>query len=257
MKTCTVGKISDHLFQMNEQNEAGPYVDAYLVIGEKKAVVIDALQDAENLYEAVRKITDKPLEMLITHAHPDHAGKSMEIFHDHGVPIWIHPDDLPTFAMFSMSYPEDYFSYLKDGMTFDLGGIRLETHLIAGHTKGCVVFLDRKHQLLFSGDSIGSGHFWMQLPHSVPLSEFAKNLAAFYHKVDGLGDLKIYPGHRNQSPVQLNLQYIKDTLALTQLILDGEYTGAAREMYFQGGLLPYCEASLGMMLSYCYDPENL
>ena len=73
MKNCSVGKIGPDLFQFNEQNEYGPYVDAYMILGTKRAVIVDALQDAEDLYQRVRQITDLPFDLLLTHGHGDHA----------------------------------------------------------------------------------------------------------------------------------------------------------------------------------------
>lgn len=255
---CTIGQISRNLYQLNEANENGAYVDSYLITGEKRAAVIDALETAEDLYDRVRSITSLPLDLLITHGHPDHAGEGMKRFYEEGVRIWMDQRDIGLYkTFFNKAFPEDFFHVLENGMTFDLGGTLLETIEVPGHTPGSVIFYDKENSRMFTGDAIGSGHFWMQIPGCLPLHEFRANLNALYELVKDDTSLKIYPGHRYQSPVQLNLQYIKDTLTLTDRIISGEENNPILTMQVMGTDIPYCETSYGMMLGYCYNPYNL
>ncbi len=257
-----VHKLSDTLYQFNESADfAGngqlrPYVDAYLLIGTKRAALIDCLQNVTGLYDEIRKLTSLPIDVLITHGHGDHAGASTKEFAEAGCPIYMVSED---FAILSgrLDVKQEWFTDLKDGDSFDLGGYRLETIACGGHSPGSVVFLEREHQMLFSGDTIGSGHFWMQLPTCIPLSQFCTNLVRLCGKLEGLNELLVYPGHRNQSPVQLTEQYAKDTLFITKGILDGSIVGEDREMEHRTGHMEYKEAAHGQMLSYCYDPKNL
>ena len=176
-----VHKLSDTLYQFNESADfAGngqlrPYVDAYLLIGTKHAALIDCLQNVTGLYDEIRKLTSLPIDVLITHGHGDHAGASTKEFAEAGCPIYMVSED---FAILSgrLDVKQEWFTDLKDGDSFDLGGYRLETIACGGHSPGSVVFLEREHQMLFSGDTIGSGHFWMQLPNCIPLSQFCTNL---------------------------------------------------------------------------------
>ena len=257
MKKCTVGYLGKGIFQFNEQNAGGPYVDAYLVTGNRRAVLIDALEEAEDLYERVKQITDLPVDLLITHAHPDHAGKSMYLCHERGMRVFLHHDDLHMFEGFAAPLDESWFSWMEDGGVFDLGGVCLEVLTVKGHTPGSAVFLDRKRELLFSGDAVGSGHFWMQIPGCLPLSVFRTELNRLYENVKEMKNLRIYPGHRAQSPVPLNLQYIKDVMDLTDEILEGKNQGEDKEMDLAGKHILYREAVHGMMRGYCYDPMNI
>ena len=43
-------EIRENIWQFNEANEMGPYVDAYLIVGDKKALLVDALQTETGLY---------------------------------------------------------------------------------------------------------------------------------------------------------------------------------------------------------------
>ena len=129
-------KINDGLIRINERNEQGLNVDAWLVLGNEKAVLIDAVQDTILLHEMVTSLTHLPLEVIITHGHPDHAGKGLRAFMEHGVPVYIHPDDKPLLQkrnLFTTEETEQMLS-LTEGMQFELGNRTLEILECAGHT---------------------------------------------------------------------------------------------------------------------------
>jgi glyoxylase-like metal-dependent hydrolase (beta-lactamase superfamily II) len=143
-------------------------------------------------------------------------------------------------------------------MVFDLGGTCLETIMLEGHTPGSCVFLDSCKQLLFTGDSIGAGVFWMQLPGSLPLRELSKNLLNLWGKVKDMNELMIHPGHRNQAPVQLYLGFLADTILVTNKIISGEWTGRDAEMTVSSGHHIKCKsASYNLIRDYCYRPDNI
>lgn len=50
------------------------YTTMYLIEGEDKAVLIDTGTRCADLDKIVGQITGKPLEVIVTHMHPDHAG---------------------------------------------------------------------------------------------------------------------------------------------------------------------------------------
>lgn len=254
---CVVSKVMENIWQFNEANAMGPYVDAYLIVGSEKALLVDSLQTAENLYEEVRKITDLPVEVIITHGHFDHAGASLKFFKEAGCPIYMDLVDMDILNGMSEGFPEEFFLPVTPGMKFDLGNRVLEVIPLPGHTQGCLVVLDEENQLLFSGDSIGSGHFWMQVPKALPLARFQMVLQRFYDRVKELKDLLIYPGHRNQSPVQLTLQYIKDTLTLTKRIVSGVIEGEDAVLDMGPMHMEYKHVGYGMMVDMCYNPKTI
>lgn len=250
-------QIAENIWQFNEANQMGPYVDAYLIVGQNQALLVDALQTETGLYEEVRKITDKPLTVFITHGHLDHAGAAIAELHDAGVPIYMSYKDYDLLkGMYDYGEEKDWFIDLKPGMVFDLGGYRFHTIAINGHSKGSMVALDYENQLLFSGDGIGSGHFWMQTPFSTALNIFQMGLKALYEETRKCPDLKVYPGHRNQSPVQLTGQYVRDTLFITNGLLNGTLKGEPTSIPWQGGEMHYYHIGHGQMVDYCYDPDN-
>ena len=42
-------QIAENIWQFNEANQMGPYVDAYLIVGSRQALLVDALQTVTGL----------------------------------------------------------------------------------------------------------------------------------------------------------------------------------------------------------------
>ena len=162
---------------MDEAHEA----TGYLVIGEKRACVIDTMNGYFNLYEEVRKITDKPVFVINTHGHGDHFLGNI-YFEE----TYLNPLDDELAKQFTES--EEFIRYCEErgkemppfrpmnpGDVFDLGGRTLEIYALPGHTPGEVVVLLREDRILFSGDAINH-HLWMQLDGCLPLHAYVKEL---------------------------------------------------------------------------------
>ncbi len=174
----------------------------YLLVGTKRALLIDTGSGFYDLKSTIRKITDVPYDVAITHGHPDHAGGMREF-----PTVWIHPDDV---AMAESDTEEraqrygeilwhmpvgykDVWGYtpadakwgdwdkkpltkpLHDGQTFDLGGGRIVTvYPTPGHTPGSCVFLDHKARILFTGDAANPNLLAAALPLITTLRSLLK-----------------------------------------------------------------------------------
>lgn len=257
MADITVHRINSHIYRLNENDGKGVNVDAYLVIGSQKAVVIDALQDNPDLYDVVKEITDQPMAVLLTHGHSDHAGKSCAKFIEHEIPVYMHPSDKKILDSFEKGAWKEKICDLEDSMIFDLGDYQLETICCAGHTPGSVVFLNQENSELFTGDAIGSGGFWMQLSHCLPLTTYLKNVEQLLKKVENLPDLKLYFGHSEQAICKPTVSYLLDNIQATKMIIQGTLQGEEKKMCLGGEEIDYCQADYKEVYGYCYNPENI
>ncbi len=258
MSILKITKLFSNVWQFHENSDVAK-VDAYLIVGKERAALIDCLQSVENLYDEVRKLTSLPFDVYITHGHFDHLGTDAKSLHSHGCKIYMDKRDfeIPS-KMHGFNYPENFFTEINDGDTIDLGGTSLSVLEIPGHTPGSVAFLDRENERLYSGDGIGSGCIWLQIPFTLRLSEFTENLQKLRKELEPYKNLEIYPGHRYQSPTLLKLDYIDDVLTLSEKILSGEIVGKEKKLNLGGVLeINFREASLGKMTSFCYDPNRL
>ena len=64
-----VRQICPGVFLLDENHQA----TGYLVVGSKRACVIDTMMADTDLSAAVRELTDKPAFVINTHCHGDHV----------------------------------------------------------------------------------------------------------------------------------------------------------------------------------------
>ena len=124
----------------------------YIVEGKRKAVLIDAGTVIPGLDKIVAQITNKPVTLILTHVHPDHAG-AVECFEE----VWINPADTVFIPAFMPNY-KGTIKFLEHGQKIKLGGRTLETYFTPGHTPGSTTFLEVGTDHGFSGDSYGNGN---------------------------------------------------------------------------------------------------
>lgn len=121
-------------------------VRQFLITGTEEAILFDTGFAEDHICEAVRKITELPVRVILTHGDPDHAGG----LKDFGKGI-VHRADWKLISEDIKLEP------LTEGEMFVCGGYRLEAIEIPGHTYGSVAFLDREKGLLLPGDSVQKG----------------------------------------------------------------------------------------------------
>ena len=151
----------------------------------------------------VRAVTDLPVALLLTHAHPDHYGAAGE-FHE----IWLHERDraiLPGMARLDEALgasplPAQRVQWFDDRQTFDLGDWQLRVLPCPGHTPGSVLFVDDGQQAVFSGDALGSGYIvLMSIPGALSLAAYRQSLIALAQRLKGCADYTWYTGHYHQA----------------------------------------------------------
>ena len=128
--------------------------------------------------------------VFLTHAHVDHAGLASRLAEQYGARVWIHPEEairvnggqaqfmsrgLPVVLKRLGAAPDmvdtfmgglapaisnyknqvmDGYERLENGMRLPVDGLDLEVIHTPGHSYGSVCFFEKKHGLLFSGDTL-------------------------------------------------------------------------------------------------------
>ncbi len=168
-------KISDYITQISSLT--GEFM--YLVEGTEKAALIDTCIGFGNLRDFVEKLTAKPVTVILSHGHVDHAMGAPEfdevymnmadkpIFQEHKalevrrgylmMSLGEKVADIEDSGFVPPSEPD--FKELKNGMIFPLGGINLEIFETPGHTPGSITVLIREERILFLGDACNTFTF--------------------------------------------------------------------------------------------------
>lgn len=228
-----------------------PSVDMYLIEGNDRSLLIDAGDSNADLKGYISQLTDKPVDLLITHGHGDHAAAIAQFER-----VYMPHKDIDILnSLFGFKLNETMVLDLQGGEVFDLGNCKIEVLALPGHTYGSVVLLDAKRQLLFTSDSLGSGSIWMQLPHSTSIEAYVKELHKLEKLVEGMDQLKVFVGHDCGRSLGYGKQYIKDVRILAEKIISGEIIGKPTmdKSNFFGGL----SASYGQMSEFIYKPNNI
>ena len=148
--------------------------NSYLIVGQKKAALIDLAVDTPELFAYAQQLAGRPVQLFLTHGHPDH------IYHIDSVPeAWLHPADHDMLKMgigsISDAHSDTVLHALHDGQTIELGDRFLDVIALPGHTLGSVLFLDRKTGILLSGDTCARRLLYGVTP-TVPLSDHCEYL---------------------------------------------------------------------------------
>ena len=145
----------------------GPFqANAYLAICEEtgKCALVDPGAEAGRLLRAAANEKAEIEAVLLTHAHLDHIGGVAEAKRETGVPIYLHPADVPlykaapeqakTFGMHMEAQPEPD-AELEGGQDIEVGASKLEVRHTPGHSPGHVSLVGDGFALV--GDCVFAG----------------------------------------------------------------------------------------------------
>jgi len=167
-----------------------------------EAVLVDPGGDAEILKSRVAELQVKPVKLLLTHGHFDHAGAAAELAEFWGIPvIGPHQEDeflLESIPEWSAQYQLDGRSVTPDqllnqGDVVQFGEQSLDVHHCPGHTPGHVVFVHTEARLAFVGDVLFQGSIGRS---DFPRGDHQQLLDSINNKLLPLGDdIEFVPGH--------------------------------------------------------------
>ena len=238
-KDLTITKLETNMWVI----ETSDKTTMYLVEGTQKALLIDTGTKTAKLDSIISLITQKPLQVVITHAHGDHAG-NIGFFKE----IWMHPADT---VLLNKRY-KGKINFVKDGDVFDLGGTQIEVSHMPAHTPGSIVLLDRKAGICYSGDAFGSNHVWLQLKPLAPMQTYL-NSCIKMEKIMDSGITKIYCGHYPYVKKAFDKSYIISMHQLAEGLING--TGPETQPYANKVGCPNPMAVTSGEATIVFDPD--
>ena len=207
-KNVVFWKLDDHTW-IGSGNKVSSET-LYLIEGNEKAVLIDAGTSIPELDRIVGKITKKPVSLLLTHGHGDHAGAA-GCFEE----LWMNTADERMLRNYKGTV-----HHIGNGQRFDLGGRVLEAFYTPGHTEGSVTFLEVGTEKGYSGDAYGSTNLLVNTDLQTVINTCSESLK--YYKENGYR--YFYPGHYWGDNLE-TLGRIEDILQITKDVLAGKTDG--------------------------------
>lgn len=175
--------LDDHTWRIQEYDDQ-ICVYMYLLEGEREAALIDTGMGMIDLRNLAESLTQKPLKVLNTHGHFDHAGGNSafdcSFIHEEDIPVYraYCGGELQTFfPQYSFPAPTDRLAAMHDGDVFDLGGRTLQIIHTPGHTVGSVCILDRERRWLFTGDTCCKADVLLNLPYAASVEQYRNSMA--------------------------------------------------------------------------------
>jgi len=172
-----------------------------------EAAVVDPGGDLERIKAVVAQKGVVLKQILLTHAHIDHAGGTGTLARELGLPIvgphpgdqyWI--DGLAKQAqMFGFAPAEPFVPtrWLADGDTVTVGRCTLDVRHCPGHTPGHVVFHSAQIKRAFVGDVLFAGSIGRT---DFPGGDLDTLLASISQRLWPMGDDTVFiPGHGPES----------------------------------------------------------
>ena len=191
----------------------------FLLIGTEKALMIDSGMNTPDAKAIAESITDKPIELMNTHADRDHVAGN-----DAFEKFYMSPAEASNLAQ-KCSEAVGKIVPVKEGDVIDLGNRPLEIIDNPGHTPGSIAILDINNRVLIGGDAIQDGNIFMFGPQR-NINDYVKSLKhilTFKHRFD-----TIYPSHGN-FPVEPGI--IEHLIEGAESIIRGEVTGEEMELF--------------------------
>jgi len=219
-----VYRIRPAVFAIYEPHQYEEVI-SYLIVGSKRALLLDTGLGMGDMRGVVRELTSIPVTVLNTHTHYDHIGDNWQFedvlgfdndYSRRNSAGAKHDDvkDAVVSDRFCGSLPEGFkpenynipafkvSHYVKDGDLIDLGDRQLQVIATPGHTPDALCLFDKNNRLLFSGDTFYAGPIFLYVPEtSVPdYTRSVEKLASMVSQID-----LVLPSHNfpAESPVEL------------------------------------------------------
>ncbi|MCS7092995.1 MAG: MBL fold metallo-hydrolase [Patescibacteria group bacterium] len=197
-------------------------VNCYLIIKNKKAILIDPGDEASFLLEEIRKRDLNLLAILATHGHFDHLMAVGEIQESLRVNLYLNKKDyfliknLVRSAQYFLGYQIVTIPIKKvidichsQFLTFE--EFKVKVIPTPGHTPGSVAFYFEKEKIVFSGDTLfkrGIGRYDFSYSNKNHLKESIKKIISLP------SETVICPGHGEETTVAKQKAIIDQFISL-------------------------------------------
>lgn len=142
--------------------------NCYIAINENtnESIIIDPGSAPERIEKAIAESGAKPVAILLTHGHFDHAGEAAYMSEKYGAKVYAHEKQKEELEKGSINlsgylngktviYKADEF--LKDDQEIELAGLQVKCLFTPGHTPGGCCYYFSNEGIVFTGDTLFCG----------------------------------------------------------------------------------------------------
>lgn len=148
-----IDKIEDGSYKISYL-DAPNYAALYVIEGQQRALVIDTGDKKDvDVAALIRKCTDKPYVMALTHTHGDHTGAI-----DQFAELYVNAKENQ--RQLQNSY-KGQVHFFEDGYQFDLGGRTVQAFEITGHygQEDCIYGINYIQDMATLAQNMLDGHY--------------------------------------------------------------------------------------------------
>ena len=183
----------------------------YLLNGAERSLLIDTGLGICNIFDEVKKLTNKPVVAVATHIHWDHIGghKYFPDFYAHNDELnWLNGgfplnmEQIKSMVVDRCDLPSDFelnkyeffqgspTKVLKGDESIDIGGRCIHVLHTPGHSPGHMCFWENDRSNLFTGDLVYKDTLFAYYPSTDPVAYLAS-----LEKISALPVKRIFPAH--------------------------------------------------------------
>jgi len=197
IKAYTLGMVSTNAYLIGDEDT-------------KRAVLIDPVDDAPQLFAGAQEEGWTIALILATHAHFDHVLASAELKQLTGAPFALHTDAAAMLEALPLQYQAFFGVRGPDAAktdrllttepeTIEVDSIKLETLYTPGHAPGHISFYMPDEKIVFSGDALFAGSIGRT---DLPGGDTRLLLESISTKLLSLGDnVTVFSGHGQQTTI--------------------------------------------------------
>ena len=176
-------------------------------------IIVDPGGSAPQLIKRIKERGLKPVAILLTHGHYDHAHGAKAIADEFGIKIYAHEAEIKTLEdpqinlslMFGCSERYSADIYVKEGDILEIAGFKIRVIFTPGHTCGGVCYYLEGNKTLVSGDTLFCGSIGRTDFPGGSMSQLVRGIKD--KLLDLPGDTEVLPGHESRTTIGYERQY--------------------------------------------------
>ena len=202
-------KINHYVVGMVQTN-------CYIVINDenKECFIVDPGAAGIQLAEIIKQDNLKPVAILLTHGHFDHAGGAADLAKEFDIKIYAHEAEEDTLhdpqknVSWMVGAKESYGAdvFLKDEEIITLAGFEIKVLHTPGHTEGGCCYYISEEDVVFTGDTLFAQSVGRTDFPGGSMSQIVRSIREKLMTLNKAGnletDIMVYPGHNDPTTIE-------------------------------------------------------